>query len=111
MAVLRFVAPLLAQDGSVTGGLLRGRDPPNQVILLSLTFGSDREGIQQVQPEGVVQGFSLTAPQIAFSQNLHADYSLTGRFHFAYDGDYGSGVRVHMRANRVDPHKIDVYPG
>jgi hypothetical protein len=92
-------------------GLRGGGDAADEVFLLGLGFGTDGEGIEEIEAESEIEGFVLAVAKVALAEDFHADDTFAGGAHLADDADDGIGSGVHVRANGIDTHEIDIDPG
>src|SRR6267143_387994 len=100
-----------AQATTACGGPeLGGGDAANQVFLLGLGFGADGEGVEEIEPEGEIEGFVLAMAQLSLGEDFHSDDAFAGGAHFADDADDSVGRRVHESANGIDTYEIDIDP-
>ena len=82
----------------------------DEVILLFLRLGADGKGIENACAECVSNGFRGAIAKISLAQDLHANDALSLGSHLLNYSDNDVRVGIHMRANWVESHEIDIDP-
>src|SRR6267143_4461787 len=90
---------------------LSGGDAVDEVFLLGLGFGADRESVEEIEAESKVEGFILAMTELTLAEDFHADDAFAGGAHLANDADNGIRIGIHVGANGVDSDEMDLAPG
>jgi len=102
----------LLQSGQHCGGCgLGGGYALDEVILFTLGFGADGDGVEDAGTESEADGFGGFVAEVALAEDLHANDAGADGAHLLDEADDGVGVGVHVGADGVEADEVDIDPG